>query len=253
MKVVKKLAVCAVVFILSACGSSHEPQDQKEFKELTSALSDEYKKAKSADDKLALARIENVFKKELKETNRHASSWIGYVDHANSHYVSLRNDDQKYSLKIFDAKAVEYAGTLESGDEVVFSGNMGGVESFSVSGGLNRPEFYFYPTSFRKFEDEVGVEQNVNAKLAEEQRLKDELNTVKNKALSYLGSPRHGRTGDSECRKKVRDARAISERKQREFLRAWYGAWFMCSVYADNFNIPDLQDYMDSRNIRFND
>ncbi|MFA3130309.1 MULTISPECIES: hypothetical protein [Acinetobacter calcoaceticus/baumannii complex] len=160
-----KFNILLLCFLLTACGNStSEPKDQQEFKNLVSSLSDEYKEVKDSKNDLEVKDFEKKFNKELKETNRSVSSWIGNFDSSSVDdegvTIDLTNGDQTYHLILVDPKAIEYSKNFKKDDKILFSGNLGKESSITMTGALREPEFIFYPTKISTVDDKNGVVQD---------------------------------------------------------------------------------------------
>ena len=163
--IVNKLNILLLSFLLTACGNSTtEPKEQQEFKSLISSLSNEYKTAKNSDNDLEIKDFENKFKKELKDTNRAVSSWVGsFVSSTLNNdklTIELSNGDQTYYLILVDPKVIEYSKKFKKDDQILFSGNLGNESSLTINGALSEPEFRFYPTKISTVDDKDGIIQS---------------------------------------------------------------------------------------------
>lgn len=162
----KKVFILAFVFVFSACGekNSLEPQSQKDFKKLVSSLSEQYEEAENSGNALAEKEFEERFNKELKKTNRRATSWVGdFVKSSGDKdqiTIELSNEGQTYHLVLIDSESVNFTKELKKGDKVIFTGDLGHETSFTTSGALEEPEFRFYPFKMKRPNDEEWVNQS---------------------------------------------------------------------------------------------
>lgn len=172
-----RFLVLLVAFFIASCGEqqSLEPQAQKEFKQLVSSLSEKYEEVERSGNALAEDEFDKRFEKELKKTNRRATSWVGtFVSSSGDNdqlIIDLENDNQTYHLVLVDPKVIGFTKSLKNGDALLFTGDLGSEVSLTVSGALDEPEFRFYPFKIKRPEDNDWMSQDketVDRILAEE-------------------------------------------------------------------------------------
>jgi hypothetical protein len=152
---------------LAACDTSSEletPTRQKAFIKKIESLEQNYELAKDTGNDLQIQKVEKEIKKELKQTNRRANGWAGIVEEVTTYdkgvTVTLKNSTQSYHLELLDSKLQKMAETLQKGQPVVFSGDLGEEVSFTLSGAVSEPEFRFPPISVKRVGDETRMEQD---------------------------------------------------------------------------------------------
>lgn len=162
----KRFLILVFPIIVAACGEQQalEPAAQKSFKGLVLSLSKLHEEAEGSGNALAEEEFEKRFEKELKKTNRRATSWVGsFVSSSGEKEkltIELQNDDQTYHLVLIDPDAVNFTKNLKKGDDVLFTGDLGYETSFTVSGALEEPEFRLYPFNIKRPNDKEWVSQS---------------------------------------------------------------------------------------------
>jgi hypothetical protein len=148
---------------LFACSGNNEPAGQAEFSRALAEVRQHYDAASDSGNDVKKQEAEHQAEVFLRKTLQRADDWVGVVESVSAHpamSVTLTHRDHEYRLVMVDPRAIQYAATLNAGDGVVFSGDMGVERSMTIRGGLREPEFEFAPERLRRQQETAFIVQD---------------------------------------------------------------------------------------------
>lgn len=157
-----------ICLALSVCDQvkSKMPVGQVAFTQQIDALVGELETASEGTNSLVEDEVEERAIKYLRKTPHEAVSWVASVESVSSSSKKIKITtiiaSHTYYLKVYPSDAaIEFSLTLAEGDIVVFSGSIGAEDSFTIKGGLEDPEFIFYPKSIKKYGESSSIVQDL--------------------------------------------------------------------------------------------
>lgn len=168
------------VFLLTA-HDSNLPPSQVSFSARVADLRTAVERADDSGNALSVNKAEAAAITFLRETEHQADKWLASVDSVESHgdetWIKAEQGELKFCLRIADPKLKAWAESRVRGDEIEFDGNLGRERSLTLSGGLDEPEFTFWPRRIRLMKEAASQEQDAQilykASLREKQRIYD--------------------------------------------------------------------------------
>lgn len=163
MKMLPALLIATIISAGCDSGSSNNtklsaaPDPQSIYSAQVKRQQDLLNQAKKTNNDLTEKKAEETAKAFLKETVVTADNWKATVDKIrdgrNSTYLVSQYKTHTYTMRIADPVIKDWVSTLKTGDEIIFSGELGKERSVTVEGGLRNPEFTFFPAKIRLASD----------------------------------------------------------------------------------------------------
>jgi hypothetical protein len=122
------------------------------------------KTAKGTGNEANVKKAESDALAFLRKTEHRADAWRATIDE-----ISMRNEEiwieaqqgrQKFRMRIIDPTVKGWANSRSRGEKIEFSGILGSERSFTLSGGLDEPEFTFFPDRIRLMSEKNPIEQS---------------------------------------------------------------------------------------------
>lgn len=205
MKICLQLLISIfVIATIEGCDSIPLPAAQLDFKKEIETLQTEYDQAKNSGNSILEKQVEEKAIIFLRNTPHKAVEWVAVIDSISNDQltVSTESDPYRFHLGLFVPEAIILVKSLERGDSIKFSGDIGTEKSVTIGEGISEPQFKFYPESIQTGDGRKVATQDIQntTDQASIKKLQDEAKCVLD---LQCWADHHLKAAASQCQKSI--------------------------------------------------